>query len=74
MQKTSKVVVLTPTDPTDWLTSYVDTQDITSFAATKKVTCLETKVKFYREISDAEYQRYMERYEIAIAEQESLID
>ena len=69
MQKTSKVVVLTPTDPTGWLTCYQDTQDIATFTASKKVTCLVSKADFYREISNAEYLAYDERKELALAEQ-----
>lgn len=67
MQITSKVVKLTA-DTGKWLTRYVDTQDITSFSACKQVTTLVTQQKNWREITDDEYQSYMERYEIAIAE------
>lgn len=71
MQKTTKVVVITPTNENDWLTCYKDEQDIICFSATKSVTCLATRVQNYREITNEEYKAYMARFEVAMAEQEN---
>ena len=66
----ANIVVITPSEEDDWLTSYKDTWDILSFTACKKVMTLAKNVSKYREITNDEYEAYELRYELAMAEQE----
>lgn len=43
-----------------WLTTYQEGWDIALFTAAKRLTMPSTNVPRFREISDAEYQHYMD--------------
>ena len=73
-KKLTTLVYKLTADEGMWLTCYTDDMDITTYTSYAVVVTTKGRVKYYREITDAENTEYLERKAIALAAMEEESD
>ena len=73
-KKVTSLVYKLTADEGMWLTCYTDDMDITTYASYKYIGVTKNRIKYYREITDAENTEYLERKAIALAAMEEESD
>ena len=73
-KKLTSIIYRLTADEGMWLTCYTDDMDITTYASYTCVATTKGRIKYYREITDAENTEYLERKAIALAAMEEESD